>query len=143
MGLGKSIKKSNKKINKAVKKTQRVGQKAAVNIGTGISNIGVGMTQTGKVLDDDRVASGIGEIVGSVTGDQSKGIIAEDMSHNAGQTLITSGRTAKHGGRSLRQVGRGHGDKAYKQGEKTLRKGEKIDLEKAALVGAEATILFG
>ncbi len=143
MGLGKSLKKTKKKINTAAKKTQKVGQKAAVNIGTGISNIGVGMTQAGKVLDDDRVAGGIGEIVATTTGDQSKGIIAEDMSHNLGATMITSGRTAKHGGRGLRQVGRGHGNKAYKQGEKTLKKAEKIDLEKAALVGAEATILFG
>mgnify|MGYP001240831761 CR=1 FL=1 len=140
MGLGKKIK---KKVGSASKKVKKIGEKTAVNLGTGLSNVGIAVTQTGKVLDDDRVASGIGEIVGTVTGDQSKGIIAEDMSHNLGETMITSGRTAKHGGRSLRQVGRGHGNKAYKQGEKTLRKGEKIDLEKAALVGAEATILFG
>ena len=143
MGLGKSIKKSNKKIGTAAKKAKKVGEKAAVNIGTGLSNVGVAMTQTGKVLDDDRVAGGIGEIVGTTTGDKSKGIIAEDMSHNLGETMITSGRTAKHGGRGLRQVGRGNDGRAYKQGEKTLKKAEKIDLEKAALVGAEATILFG
>tara|TARA_R110002020_G_scaffold1280_4_gene6063 strand:+ start:1378 stop:1809 length:432 start_codon:yes stop_codon:yes gene_type:complete len=143
MGLGKSIKKSNKKIGTATKKAKKVGEKAAVNIGTGVSNIGVAMTQTGKVLDDDRVAGGIGEIVATTTGDKSKGIIAEDMSHNLGETLITSGRVGKHGGRGLRQVGRGHGDKAYKQGDKTMKKASKVDLEKAALVGAEATILFG
>ena len=107
-----------RKINKAKKKAKKMGEKAAVNVGQVVANEGTVQVQVGKALREN------------------------PSTENLGETLVTTGRTQKHLGRSLKAVGRGDMEGAESQGEKALNKAKKIDLEKAALAGAELELIF-